>query len=588
MLLSLLLAATISVPSPYLASHASDAVKWNGWSDAVIARAKREQKPIFLSIGYASCHWCHVMQRESFANAEVGKLLNERFVPVLVDREEHPDVDAAFMTYVKLINDGNAGWPANLVLSPELEPLAGASYLPRASLIELLEVTSEKWSGDRAALRTEAATVIAAARELTRVPAAAPAEALTLAAFVEAAQRAHDPVHGGFGSAPKFPHALLLDLLLRESVRTGDKAPRMLATSALDAMANGALFDRERGGFHRYATDAAWQKPHFEKMLYDQALLASDYVIAYQLTNEPRYATVARKTLDFTLHELRLDGAFGSALDADTAARDDKVIAGWNGLAIASFARAGAALDAPHYLDAATSAARFVETKLWNAKTKRLARRWHRGDVSIDAYAEDYAMVIGGLVELYESGGDPHWLRLAIALQQRQDALFWRESLSRYATGSQLPEQLAAAIDENDLATPSANSESAMNLLRLGELTDNERWRNRAVTIIATFSSRLASASMPALAAALSRSLTPARQLVIAGDRRDAATRALMRVASQRFHPNLTLLFADPRLPIRTPAPPPRPRAAAYLCEHYVCKLPIEEPAALATALAQP
>ncbi|MEA2570332.1 MAG: hypothetical protein QOI24_2333 [Acidobacteriota bacterium] len=584
MLLSLLLAAVVSVPSPYLASHTSDAVKWNGWGDAAIARAKREQKPIFLSIGYASCHWCHVMQRESFTNAGVAKLLNERFVPVLVDREEHPDVDAAFMTYVELLNDGNAGWPANLVLSPELEPLAGASYLPRASLIELLEVASQKWSSDRAALRTEAAAVIAAAREMSHVPAAAPAEALTLAAFVEAAQRAHDPVNGGFGSAPKFPHALLLELLLRESVRTRDALPRTLATGALDAMAKSALFDRERGGFYRYATDAAWQKPHFEKMLYDQALLASDYVIAYQLTNDARYAAVARKTLDFMLRDLRLDGgAFGSSLDADTAARDGKAIAGWNGLAISSLARAGGALDEPRYLDAATSAARFIETKLWNAKTKRLARRWHRGDVSIDAYAEDYAMVIGGLVELYESGGDPHWLRLAIELQKRQDALF--RGASRYATGGRLPEQIAAAIDESDLATPSANSQSAMNLVRLGELTDNEQWRNRAATIIATFSSRLASASMPALAAALSRSLTPARQLVIAGDRRDASTRALMRAASQRFHPNLTLLFADPRLPIRTPAPPPRPRAAAYLCEHYVCKLPISDPAVLAKAL---
>jgi uncharacterized protein YyaL (SSP411 family) len=589
MLLALLLAASVSVPSPYLASHASDAVHWNTWSDATIARAKREQKPIFLSIGYASCHWCHVMQRESFTNADVAKLLNERFIPVLVDREEHPDVDAAFITYVELLNDGNAGWPANLILSPELEPLAGASYLPRASLVELLDVAARKWSTDRAALKTEAATVIASAREMASVPAAAPAEALTLAAFVEAAQRAHDPVNGGFGSAPKFPHALLLELLLRESARTGETTPRTLATSALDAMANGALFDRERGGFHRYATDAAWQKPHFEKMLYDQALLASDYVIVYQLTNESRFAAVARKTLDFALRELRLDsGAFGSALDADTAARDDKVLAGWNGLAIGALSRAGAALDEPRYLDAAANAARFIETKLWNVKTKRLARRWHRGDVAIDALTEDYALLIGGLLDLYENGGDPHWLRFAMELQSREDALFWRESRGRYVSGSRLPEQIAAAIDESDLATPSANSQSAMNLLRLGQLTDNERWRNRAATIIATFSSRLASASMPALAAALSRSLAPERQLVIAGDRRDAATRALMRVATQRFHPNLTLLFADARLPIQTPKPPPRPRAAAYLCEHYVCKLPISDPAALAAALAEP
>ena len=589
MLLALLLAATVSVPGPYLASHATDAVKWNGWNDAVIARAKREGKPIFLSIGYASCHWCHVMQRESFTNADVAKLQNERFVPMLVDREEHPDVDAAFMTYVALLNDGNAGWPANLILSPELEPLAGASYLPRASLIELLDVASRKWSGDRAALRTEAASVIAAARELTKVPAAAPAEELTLAAFVEAAQRAHDRVNGGFGSAPKFPQALLVELLLRESARTHDATPRALAVGALDAMANGAIFDRERGGFHRYTTDAAWQQPHFEKMLYDQALLANDYVIAYQLTGEERYAAVARKTLDFTLRELRLaGGGFGSALDADTAKRDDKVIAGWNGLAIAALARAGAALDEPRYLDAAAADARFIETTLWNAKSKRLARRWHRGDVAIDAFAEDYAMTIGGLLYLYENGGDPHWLRFAMELQSRQDALFWREPLGRYAAGSRLPEAIAEAIEESDLATPSANSQSAMNLLRLGELTDNDRWRHRAATIIATFSSRLASASLPRLASALSRSLTRSRQLVIAGDRRDASTRALMRVATRRFHPNLTLLYADPKLPIRTPPAPPRPRAAAYLCEHYVCKLPISDPEELAAALAKP
>ncbi|HKO00720.1 MAG TPA: thioredoxin domain-containing protein [Thermoanaerobaculia bacterium] len=569
MLHALLLTVALS---PYLASHSGDAVKWNAWGDAAIARAKREQKPIFLSIGYASCHWCHVMQRESFTDADVAKILNERFVPVLVDREEHPDVDAAFMTYVELLNNGAAGWPANLVLTPELEPLAGTTYLPRAALVELLEVSSRKWSGDRVALRAEAASVIASAREFAKVPAAAPAEALTLAAFVERARAAHDATNGGFGSAPKFPQPLLLEFLLRDSVRTNDASLRELTTGALDAMAAGAIFDSEHGGFHRYATDAAWQKPHYEKMLYDQALLASDYVIAFQLTGVARYRDVARQTLDFTLRELRLDdGGFASSLDADSRSlRDDKVIAAWNGLAISALARGGAAFDEPRYLDAAANAARFIETKLWNGK--RLARRWHRGDVSIDALAEDYAAIVGGVIDLYESGGDPHWLAFATQLQKRQDALFARNA--RYVTGSKLPAHLADAIDESDLATPSANSQSAMNLLRLGDITDNAAYRERAARIIETFSSRLANGSMPALASALSRSLTPERQLMIAGDLRDAKTRALLRVAHERFHPNMTILFKR------------APRPAAYLCEHYVCKLPIYEPAELASALA--
>jgi uncharacterized protein YyaL (SSP411 family) len=657
MLAALVLSAALT--SPYIASHATDAVRWQPWGDAAIARAKREQKPLFLSIGYASCHWCHVMQRESFADAAVARLLNERFVPVLVDREEHPDVDAAFLAYVELMNDGAAGWPANVITTAELEPLAGAAYLPRDALVNLLTIAAAKWTTDRAALRTEAAEVIAAARELAQLPPPATSLTAALQSALDEAHRAYDAANGGFGSAPKFPQPMLIDLLLRESLRTGDAAPRELAAAALRAMANGAIHDQLGGGFHRYATDAAWRKPHFEKMLTDQALLAIDCTEAFQLTRDRAFAEIARSTLDAALRDFRdAPGGFVSSLDSDTAAgegayyawtpdevtqllgprfaavamqrfgitatngipfiaatlaetgaavhmtreqaadvaagvaakllearakrplpqRDEKVLTGWNGLMIAALARAGAALDEPRYIAAATEAARFLETKRWTSKS--LTRV---GDVA--ALTEDYAFTIGGLLDLYESSGDVHWLRLATALQSRQDALFWREPLGRYASGSKLPEPVAAAIDEGDGALPSFQSASAMNLLRLADLTDDERARARATRIITSFSARIATARTPALAAALSRSLAPPQQIMLAGDRRDAATRALLRVVQSRWLPNRTLLFADAQLPVPSPPKPPRPRAVAYLCEHYVCKLPIEDPSTLARAL---
>src|SRR5581483_4145012 len=286
--------------SPYLAEHAGNLVHWSPWGAEAFARAKREGKPIFLSIGYASCHWCHVMSRESFDNADVAKVINESYVAILVDREEHPDVDAAYLSYLQATT-GSAGWPANLILTPELKPLIGGSYMRPDALQRLLIAIADRWQHDRSSLLASTEML----RGLAETQSAADVEAKeTIARAVEEIRTQEQ------ASGPRFPQPSRIDLLLR--------AKPELALRTLREMAEAPIHDAIGGGFHRYTVDAAWREPHFEKMLTDQALLAIDYLEAWQLTRDPRFAQVARDTLDFML-ELRLPGGgFGSGLSADS------------------------------------------------------------------------------------------------------------------------------------------------------------------------------------------------------------------------------------------------------------------------------
>jgi uncharacterized protein YyaL (SSP411 family) len=319
--------------SPYLLQHAANPVDWYPWGDEAFARARGEDKPIFLSIGYSTCHWCHVMEHESFENEEIARLLNRDFVSIKVDREERPDVDRVYMSFVQATT-GAGGWPMTVFLTPELKPFYGGTYFPPASrwgrpgFADLLAELARVWKEDRARVDQAAAELFERLKTVTGSNGGALAESTVagpdaLDAALDHYRQAFDTRHGGFGQAPKFPRPSELLLLLREKARRGSgaaaEAALLMATETLRAMALGGMRDHVGGGFHRYSVDAEWRVPHFEKMLYDQAQLALAYLEAAQATGDEFYATVAQDTIDYVLRDLRDPaGGFYSAEDADS------------------------------------------------------------------------------------------------------------------------------------------------------------------------------------------------------------------------------------------------------------------------------
>jgi uncharacterized protein YyaL (SSP411 family) len=321
--------------SPYLLQHAGNPVDWYPWGEEAFEKARREEKPIFLSIGYSTCHWCHVMEHESFEDEGIARLLNEAFVPIKVDREERPDVDRVYMAFVQSTT-GSGGWPMSVFLTPALKPFYGGTYFPphsrwgRPGFADLLQEIARVWREDRSRVEYAAAELLDRLRAVAGADGQERAESTiadpeALDEAVEQFQMAFDRAHGGFGDAPKFPRPSELLFLLREHARRrgASRAPRLMATETLRAMALGGMHDHVGGGFHRYSVDAAWRVPHFEKMLYDQAQLALAYLDAAQATGESFYAAVAENTLAYVLRGLAdPGGAFYSAEDADSRPAD--------------------------------------------------------------------------------------------------------------------------------------------------------------------------------------------------------------------------------------------------------------------------
>ena len=482
--------------SPYLLQHKDNPVDWYPWGPEALGRARAEQKPIFLSIGYSACHWCHVMEHESFENPRIARLVNEHFIPIKVDREERPDLDQIYMNAVQMLT-GRGGWPMSMFLTPDLQPFYGGTYWPDTSrggmpgFDQVLEAVAAAWRDRRGEMTAQAA-------ELTQHLRAAPIPVATegelsdrlLRQAETALERTFDPRHGGFGGAPKFPHPMDLRLLLRIWKRKPRDSVLQVVTTTLDKMAAGGIYDHLGGGFHRYSVDERWLVPHFEKMLYDNALLVGAYTEAFLASGPADYARVARETLDYLLRDMtdpaggiystedadsegeegkfyvwtpaEVEAVLGPAaaeifcyvydvsdagnfehsnilnlpktieqcakikqldpdkLRADLAAwraklleargkrvrpgRDDKVLVSWNGLAIDALALAAGALDEPRYLAAAIAAADFILTRM-RRPDGRLLHTW-RGEAKLDAYLDDYAALVGGLVSLYEAGFD--------------------------------------------------------------------------------------------------------------------------------------------------------------------------------------
>lgn len=660
--------------SPYLLQHKDNPVDWKPWGPDAFALARRENKPVFLSIGYSTCHWCHVMAHESFENPAIARLMNEHFVNIKVDREERPDVDRVHMAFVQSTT-GSGGWPMSVWLTPDGKPFFGGTYFPpedrygRVGFPNLLLQISELWRKDQPRIEREGDRVMAALQTTGGVAADAEfsRDESILREAVAAFARGFDPAEGGFGGAPKFPRPSTLNFLLRQADHDAHAGEMVLVT--LRKMARGGMRDHLGGGFHRYSVDAFWHVPHFEKMLYDQAQLAVAYVEAWQKTGDEFFAGVVRDTLDYVLRDMtHPDGGFYSAEDADSlspdgrhaegafyvwtkaeieevlgpaeaeafcrhygvenagnapdgadphgeftgqniliqrgpddtphlaaareklfirrAARprphlDDKVLTAWNGLMISAFARAGAALSEPRYTEAAARAADFLRTHLM--ADGRLLRTWRGGPGAIPGFAEDHAFLVQGMLDLYEAGFDETWLRWAVDLQDRQDAAFWDETDGRYFSSTGEDPLMPVRMKEDyDGAEPSANSISALNLLRLARMFHEPIRENRAQRILAAHTGVLQKAptAVPQMLVALDLALSPPAQAVVAGQRDTDEVRRWITKLHGEFHPRRMLLLADgasfpaQKIPALAAMRPVQGRAALYRCENFTCQTP--------------
>jgi len=645
--------------SPYLLQHAHNPVAWNPWDAEALERSRREDKPIFLSIGYSACHWCHVMERESFEDEAVAGELNAHFIPIKVDREERPDLDDLYMGAVQAIS-GRGGWPMSVWLTPDLRPFYGGTYYPPKArygmpgFLELLQGIRRAWTGQRRDLEENATRLLEALAQAESEGAAAPGAGLVAKALAHLAGT-FDPRWGGFGPAPKFPQPSGLEFLLR----CGDAADRGRAFRTLDAMAQGGIYDHLGGGFARYSVDAKWLVPHFEKMLYDNAQLASVYLEAFQATGEGRYASVARETLDYLLRDLRdPEGGFHSSEDADSEgeegrfyvftpaevdavlgpedgprfcsafgitptgcfehgtsvlhrfeaegpavedalrwklrahrdrrvrpAKDDKVLASWNGLALSAFAKGSELLGEPVYLEAATALAAFLHRELWR-DGQGLLRTWRRGQAHTPAFLEDYGAVACGLVDLFEASFEPRWLRWAFELGTILQERF--EDPGRgFHTSEVRPDLLLRQKPFHDGAMPSGNTLAARALLALARHFGHEPFRAGAEGALRAAGPLLEAmpAAFPGLLAVLASAQAPGAELVIAGDPADARTRALVDQARRSRLPGcvLSLVEADPELPLHLGRR--RDLPSAFLCRDGVCAAPVTEPGVLAKLL---
>ena len=697
--------------SPYLLQHAHNPVDWYPWGEEAFAKARRENKPIFLSIGYSTCHWCHVMAHESFEDKDTAAIMNREFVNIKVDREERPDVDRVYMTFVQATT-GGGGWPMSVWLTPNLQPFVGGTYFPpedrygQPGFKKVLERIAAAWKENHEKITEQGASIVDALRKAQAAQPDSPdkIDINILEKAYEQISSNFDAREGGFGNAPKFPRPVTLNFLSRFYARDpkSDSGKRALETNlvTLRKMAAGGMHDHLGGGFHRYSVDRYWNVPHFEKMLYDQAQLAVAYLDAFQITQDRQFESVARDILDYVARDMTSkDGGFFSAEDADSLIEnrkpehaegafyvwtkkeidaalgeaaeifnfhygvqpdgntpvgsdpqgefrgkniliqrhtttetaqhfkksedevlqslarsrekllsirakrprpqlDDKIIASWNGLMISAYARAAQVLNEPRYLESAMCAAKILRTQLYDDSHKTLFRNYRGGRSEVEGFADDYAFVIQGLLDLYEASFDVGWLRFAIELQETQDRLFLDDKSGGYFSTSGRDKSVVLRMkDDNDSAEPAASSVAALNLLRLAQFRDDKQMEEQGKKTINAFSATLSRfpSAMPQMLVALDFSLNKPRQIVVAGKPDAPETKALLAQVHRLFLPNKILLLADgaegqkylgeKNEAIRAMSMVDG-KSAAYVCENFTCKAPVTDPAELRKLLA--
>ncbi len=666
--------------SPYLRQHAHNPVNWYPWGDEAFEAARRLSRPVLLSIGYSTCHWCHVMEEESFEDAAIAGVMNENYVAIKVDREERPDIDAVYMSAVQSFT-GGGGWPMTVWLTPDRRPFFAGTYFPahdgdrgaRRGFLSLLNELKKTYDADPARVAERAEQIVQAIRaEL------APASSSNLPSvnvLDEAAaqlQRGFDDSQGGLRGAPKFPSSLPIRFLLRQAYRTGHAEFLQMAELTLSRMAAGGIHDQIGGGFHRYATDAAWRVPHFEKMLYDNALLAVDYLEAYQATHRAEFADIARDILHYARRDMRgSEGAFYAATDADSSGpdghreegrfftwtqaeieqtvgrhraplvqrvfgvtsqgnfegrsilhvadfsdlakvgdarerlyraratrpaplRDEKILASWNGLMISALAKAALILGDRSYAADAARAADFILTKM--RKNGRLLHSAKEGVAAHDAYLDDYAFFISGLIDLYESTGEPRWLTEAIALDAVLAQHYEDANGGFFLAADDAEKLLAREKGGRDGAEPSGNSVEVENLLRLGTFTSDDRYRERAERALGSFSAMIESTptAMSCMLLALDYLFDSPKEIVlVTSDATDAEP--FLAKLRETFLPNRILVVVPTlQLPALARIVPlvegkslRQGKPTAYVCERRICQLPTTDPEVFAKQLIQ-
>ncbi|MDX2479119.1 MAG: thioredoxin domain-containing protein, partial [Desulfuromusa sp.] len=687
----------INEQSPYLLQHAFNPVAWYPWGEEAFAKAKSEDKPIFLSIGYSTCHWCHVMAHESFENPEIAAILNEWFVSIKVDREERPDIDQMYMAATQAMT-GSGGWPMSVFLLPDSSPFYAGTYFPPTSVAkrpgfkDLLTTIHKVWLERREDVQESASRMVAALKTGNAATPAAIKSDVFERGF-NMLEKSYDPREGGFSQAPKFPRPVVLSFLFAHYLATGEEKARDMALFTLDKMAAGGMYDQIGGGFHRYSVDADWFVPHFEKMLYDQAQLADSYLDAFQITKNKAYAQTARDIFGYLLRDMHDPaGGFYSAEDADSEnpyspgqhgegayylwtqedivkqlgtqaadifnasygvkndgnvaqdpmkefsgrnilyraqnneeiaprfklnteqitkslstskeillkARelrrrphlDDKIITAWNGMMIGPLARGSRILQDPQLLTAAEQTANFIKNNLYNSTNKTLLRRYRKEKSGLAGQLSDYTFLVDGLLDLYQASQDPQWLSWSIALTEKQIELFWNEQGGFFYDSVADPIVKIRMRDQYDGAEPAGNSVTAHNLLRLGQLQNNDQWQQMARRLMESFSEVINNypPALPLMLTAWLQVETKPSHVVIAGTRGAEDTEALLRIVESTFSKPRLLLLADgaenqrylaQNLPFIGNVVPLEGKATAYVCADFTCKMPVTDPVAL-------
>ncbi|HET9913381.1 MAG TPA: thioredoxin domain-containing protein [Anaerolineales bacterium] len=665
----------INENSPYLLQHANNPVDWYPWGEEALTKARAENKPIFLSIGYAACHWCHVMAHESFEDEETAAFMNEHFVNIKVDREERPDIDAIYMQATVAMT-GQGGWPMSVFITPDLRPFYAGTYFPPVrrynmpSFKEVLLSLAKAWREERDEVDRVGSQVLQHIQPQTLGQGEESLTAETLEAATKFILESYDWGYGGWGAAPKFPQPMTIEFLLRRALTDSPQREQILKASVhvLNAMSRGGMYDVVGGGFSRYSVDNFWRTPHFEKMLYDNAQLASAYLHGYLVTGDVKYRWVCEETLDFLLREMtHPDGGFYSSLDADSegeegkfyvwtqdeiqsvlgsdseffktaygitpqgnwegktilqralddatlAARfkldpeavhtkltechsrllearnnrvrpgtDDKVLVMWNALTLSAFAEAGRYLGRQDYLEAATHNARFLMNNLY--VNDRLLRSWRAGQAKHNAYLEDYAGLILGLLALYQSDHSPEWYKMALILADEMVAHFADPAGGFFDTRDDHETLVVRPKDIQDNATPSGNALAATALLQLATYGDRVKWRSVAEGMLASIQNAFLRypTSFAQWLAAADFAVGPTREVAILGEPEDDRTRSLLKTLWKNYRPHqVAAISAYPPEPGSPALLQNRPllnnEPTAYVCQGFVCLQPVNLP----------
>jgi uncharacterized protein len=671
-----------SATSPYLLQHADNPVDWWPWSDEAFAEARRRDVPVMLSVGYAACHWCHVMAHESFEDPDTAAVVNDRVVAIKVDREERPDIDAVYMSATQAMT-GQGGWPMTVFMTPDGDPFLCGTYFPRARFVQVVTAVADAWKKSKARIKSESEQIRLTLTENAAAMASIGDRAgrvnvdhVTGGAVV-GLEAGFDRAYAGFGAAPKFPPSMVLEFLLRYDERTEGEPPALdMVTATCEAMARGGIYDQLGGGFARYSVDHSWTVPHFEKMLYDNALLAGVYTHLWRRTGDPLARRVAEETCEFLLRELRTaEGGFAASLDADSdgeegvfyvwtpaqltealgaedgafavrafgvteagtfehgtsvlqrltdpddqerfdrirgvlltaregrtrPARDDKVVAAWNGLAIGALAEAGVLFDRPDLLAAATEAADLI-TEIHLVQPARLTPlvgrtrllRTSRDGTSGPSAGllEDYACVAAGLLRLYGMTGEARWATVAGELLDAVLVAFGDGNGGFYDTADDGEELIFRPADPTDNATPSGTFAAADALVSYGALTGDERYRTAAIDalkVLPPIAEKYPRACGMGLAVAEAL-LSGPTEIAIVGPDDDPRTGDLLRAALHVAPPGAVFALGpgsgeDGAVPLLADRPLVSGGPAAYVCHSFTCQAPVTTTEAVREAL---